>query len=58
MKVLMFIKIDNTCFHPVQGTVKADNFEMIDEIFFLGGWLKKILSILIICGTVLILNNL
>lgn len=53
----MFIKIDNTCFHPVQGTVKADNFEMIDEIFF-GGGLKKILSILIICGTVLILNNL
>lgn len=31
---------DNTCFHPVQGTVKADNFEMIDDIF-LGGRVKE-----------------
>lgn len=37
----MFIKIDNTCFHPVQGTVKADNFVMIDEIFFLRGGVKE-----------------
>lgn len=36
----MFIKIDNTCFHPVQGTVKADNFEKIDDIF-LGGRVKE-----------------
>lgn len=30
----MFIKINNTYFNPVQGTVKGDNFEMIDDIFF------------------------
>lgn len=58
----MFIKINNTYFNPVQGTVKADNFEMIDDFFFFFfkeklSW-KKILSILIACGTVLILNNL
>ena len=34
MKLLVFIKINNTYFNPVQGTVKADNFEMIDDFFF------------------------